>query len=98
MRLALHPVSPPRPGFNGSACEVNCACNGHGVCKPDNTCACDAGWKAGPGGCEPECSGCAPGAGCIAPGECACAPQCKYGACYNGRCECWAGRPHALIA
>ncbi len=79
------------PGFKGSACEVDCGCNGHGVCKADGTCACDAGWRVGPNGCEPECSSCAAGAGCIAPGECGCVPGCAWGTCYNGRCECWAG-------
>uniref|UniRef100_A0A383V938 EGF-like domain-containing protein n=1 Tax=Tetradesmus obliquus TaxID=3088 RepID=A0A383V938_TETOB len=78
------------PGFAGSACEVDCGCNGHGMCTADNSCACDQGYTLGPGGCEADCSGCEAGVGCIAPGECGCA-ACKYGSCYNGRCECWAG-------
>lgn len=79
------------PGFKGDACEIDCRCNGHGMCAADNTCIPDAGWKLGPNGVEPDCSGCAPGAACIAPGECGCAPACDKGTCFNGRCECWAG-------
>jgi hypothetical protein len=80
------------PGYKGDACEIDCGCNGHGMCAADNTCIPDAGWKlGGPNGVEPDCSGYAPGAACIAPGECGCAPACQKGACFNGRCECWAG-------
>ena len=61
------------------------------MCKSDSTCACDLGYKLGPNGCEPECTGCPSGSSCIAPGECGCNPSCKSGTCYNGWCECWAG-------
>lgn len=76
--------------FTGSACEVDCGCKGHGMCGSDGKCICDVGYQLGPNGCEPSCSGCEPGVGCIAAGECGCA-QCISGACFNGRCECWAG-------
>jgi hypothetical protein len=79
----------------GPSCATDCGCRGqdgqvHGNCRPDGTCACDAGWVATATGCVPECSGCDAGAGCIAPGECGCG-ACAYGTCHNGRCHCWAG-------
>ena len=77
------------PGFAGDACQIDCGCGGHGTCRADHTCACDAGFKPGPGGsgCVPDC----PCDACIGPGECGCTPACKYGDCFNGACACWAG-------
>jgi len=83
-----HPAIPLSAGFKGLTCETDCKCNGHGTCKPDNTCACDAGYKWTPDqGCVWDC----PSGSCIGPGEDACSPVCQYGTCYSGACECWAG-------
>lgn len=76
------------PGAKGPACEVDCGCNGHGMCTASGSCLCDVGHKLGANGCEPDCVCEDASVGCIAPGECGC-KECVNGACFNGRCECW---------
>jgi hypothetical protein len=79
------------PGFTGRSCEVDCGCNGHGVCNSSGTsCVCDEGWQLGASGvCEWACN-CPEDQPCSGPGTCAC-PECNYGTCIRGQCQCWAG-------
>ncbi|KAL4221680.1 hypothetical protein ACF0H5_019937 [Mactra antiquata] len=79
-------------GFKGIDCSTDCGCQGHGFCKPDNTCLCDNGWKWSPTEhkCVWDCH-CSNGIDCIGPGVCGCAHTCQYGTCWNGQCECWEG-------
>ena len=79
------------PGFTGRSCEVDCGCNGHGVCDAKGTsCLCDEGWRLGASGvCEWACN-CPGNQPCSGPGTCPCA-GCIYGSCIRGQCHCWAG-------
>lgn len=74
-------------GHTGARCEVDCGCAGHGRCASDNRCECDAGYRFESGRCVPSCA-CAT---CLGPNICGCSQTCVNGACYNGRCHCWAG-------
>ncbi|KAK7101074.1 hypothetical protein V1264_023919 [Littorina saxatilis] len=79
-------------GFTGTHCDHDCGCEGHGVCKSDGSCECEAGWKwsASTHRCVWDCD-CQGGVQCIGPGECGCEHTCKWGACRNGQCVCYEG-------
>lgn len=95
------------PGFNGTACEVDCGCKGHGRCSATPsigpTCICDEGytWSYTSKSCVPSCRNSSNLAvisaidsysvACVGPDQPACRPKCLYGDCMNTKCSCWAG-------
>ena len=94
------------PGFAGGNCEIDCGCDGHGICSPDNSkCLCkEPGYVTNSTGqCEVSCSCPAIGASnantvktgnthCNGPLDCkSCGAGCNNGDCFAGSCVCWAG-------
>jgi hypothetical protein len=80
-------------GRKGANCEIDCGCQGHGICSTtNNTCVCDNGyfWNATSLLCEYQCQG-QPSANCYAPNQLSCSPICVNGDCRNGNCQCWPG-------
>ncbi|GIQ79506.1 hypothetical protein KIPB_000157, partial [Kipferlia bialata] len=78
-------------GYSGDTCEIDCGCNGHGVCSADNSsCVCDTGYvyDASLHECVWDCEG---EAECSGPGLAGCSASCVYGDCIDGACVCWAG-------
>jgi hypothetical protein len=74
-------------GFTGQFCDVDCGCNGHGVCDSSNgTCICDKGYTLVANKCSLDCSDDDTRPECLV-----CQADCQYGDCVLGTCRCWAG-------
>ena len=93
------------PGFKGDLCDIDCGCNGHGVCTADvsknATCQCDQGysWSFSTKRCEVSCRSdvknkystiVMDSSQCNRPDEVVCS-GCKFGSCVKNTCECWNG-------
>eukprot|EP01041_Mallomonas_annulata_P002765 gene2765-5448_t len=84
------------PGYAGTFCEIDCGCDGHGMCSTStsttpsatSTCVCDVGykWSSEQKKCVIDCKS----GVCSGPGQSVCS-SCVYGTCMDGACDCWAG-------